>query len=176
MSQYEGQFAYDPLEDVKRQVKPPATAMLVLGLIFFAVAFLAFMSNVLVLLGVMQYQPAPIPAEITDPTMRQVLQTLQKPQVDVFLKGLSSLGAALIAVAGWRMRQLKSRPLAIAGSITLMIPVASLCCPIGLPFGIWALVVLMNSDVREAFAPQTTVAEANPWDLTSDDDVPPRIQ
>jgi hypothetical protein len=33
-----------------------------------------------------------------------------------------------------------------------MVPVASLCCFLGFPLGVWALVVLFDADVRAAFA------------------------
>jgi ABC-type proline/glycine betaine transport system permease subunit len=50
------------------------------------------------------------------------------------------------------MRQLKGRGLAIAGAILAMIPLFTCCCcVIGLPVGIWALVVLMNAEVKAAF-------------------------
>jgi len=44
----------------------------------------------------------------------------------------------------------KLRGLAIAGNIAAMIP-CSPCCLLGIPFGIWGLVVLLNADVKDAF-------------------------
>lgn len=49
-----------------------------------------------------------------------------------------------------RMKQLKNYKLAIATSILAMLP-CSACCVLGLPVGIWSLVVLCNPDVRAAF-------------------------
>jgi hypothetical protein len=60
--------------------------------------------------------------------------------------------SALILWSGLQMRQLKGRGLAIAGAILGMIPCfTGCCCVIGLPVGIWALVVLMNAEVKAAF-------------------------
>jgi len=60
--------------------------------------------------------------------------------------------SALVLWSGLQMRQLKGRGLAIAGAILGMIPCfTGCCCVIGLPVGIWALVVLMNAEVKAAF-------------------------
>jgi hypothetical protein len=48
------------------------------------------------------------------------------------------------------MKQLKNYGLAMTGSIIAMLP-CSVCCLLGLPFGIWSLVVLNNPEVKEAF-------------------------
>ena len=44
----------------------------------------------------------------------------------------------------------KLRGLAIVGSIAAMLPCGP-CCLLGIPFGIWSLVVLQNADVADAF-------------------------
>ena len=63
--------------------------------------------------------------------------------------------SGLILWSGLQMRQLKGRGLAIAGSILGMLPCfTGCCCVIGLPVGIWALVVLMNNEVKAAFEGQ----------------------
>jgi len=51
-----------------------------------------------------------------------------------------------------RMRQLRSYGLAVAAAILSLIPcLSSPCFVLGVPFGIWALVVLLNGEVRAAF-------------------------
>jgi hypothetical protein len=57
----------------------------------------------------------------------------------------------LILVGGLRMKQLKSYPLALTGSIFAMIPLNSCCC-VALPVGLWALIVLVKPEVKAAFA------------------------
>jgi len=64
--------------------------------------------------------------------------------VDIFI-------AALIIYAALKMKDLKHWGLAVAASILAMIPCISPCCIIGLPIGIWCLVVLMKPEVKEAF-------------------------
>ncbi len=49
------------------------------------------------------------------------------------------------------MLQLRRRGLAMAGAILMAVPCFSPCCPLGLPFGVWALVVLSDGAVQAAF-------------------------
>jgi hypothetical protein len=61
-------------------------------------------------------------------------------------------GALFVVWAGLQMKQLKSRGAAIAANILVMVPcVTSCCCIVGIPLGIWGLVVLFNADVKRAF-------------------------
>jgi hypothetical protein len=53
----------------------------------------------------------------------------------------------------------------VTGSILSIIPCTNSCCCIGTPLGIWALVVLLNSDVKLAFSRSAHISEVR--------DVPP---
>jgi len=65
---------------------------------------------------------------------------------------LVGLGVAGFLVwAGLKMMRLESYALAITGCILALIPCVSPCCLIGLPFGIWGLVVLNDQTVKPAF-------------------------
>ncbi len=57
----------------------------------------------------------------------------------------------LIALGGMQMMRLRSRGLAMMGSILAMLPTCSPCCLFGLPLGIWAVTTLGRPEVREAF-------------------------
>jgi len=59
--------------------------------------------------------------------------------------------AGFIIFAALKMKELNQWGLCIAASILAMIPCVSPCCIIGLPIGIWSLVVLTKDDVRAAF-------------------------
>lgn len=61
------------------------------------------------------------------------------------------LVSGVILFGGLKMKKLESYPLAIAASILAAVPCLSPCCVIGLPIGIWALVVLFKPEVKEAF-------------------------
>ena len=66
--------------------------------------------------------------------------------IGLAFSGLTIFGAL-------QMRNLKSFGLAMTAAILVMLPCASsACCCIGIPIGIWALVVLNKPEVKSAFS------------------------
>jgi hypothetical protein len=65
------------------------------------------------------------------------------PIVGVLLSPFTAMG-------GVQMLRGRTRGFAMAGAIATLVPCTA-CCVLGLPFGIWALVVLMREDVRAYF-------------------------
>ena len=61
------------------------------------------------------------------------------------------LVAAFIIYAALKMKELSQYGLCMVASILAMIPCISPCCVIGLPIGIWCLVVLTKPEIKEAF-------------------------
>lgn len=57
----------------------------------------------------------------------------------------------VILIGALKMKKLQSYGFAMTSSILAMIPCLSPCCPVGLPIGIWALVVLNDARVKAAF-------------------------
>jgi phage FluMu protein Com len=122
----------------KQRVAGPATALIVtavLGLIgnVLSLAFIGF---------VLSQRPALPPNNNLDD-----------------FTGYMNLGVAFIGlpvgvvmlIGAMKMKKLESYGLAMAGAILGMIPYLSPCCLLGLPFGIWALVVLSDGSVKAAF-------------------------
>lgn len=71
-----------------------------------------------------------------------------------FAIGQTAIGLAItvvIILGGLKMRQLESYGLALTASILAWIPCTSPCCIISIPFGIWAFVVLLDKNVKQAF-------------------------
>ena len=56
-----------------------------------------------------------------------------------------------IIFGGIQMFRIKTWAVAMAATIVSMLNVGSCCCIIGLPVGIWALVILLIGDVKRAF-------------------------
>ena len=50
-----------------------------------------------------------------------------------------------------RMANLEGHTQAVVFSIVAMLPCLSGCCIVGLPIGIWCLVVLLKAEVKSAF-------------------------
>ena len=72
----------------------------------------------------------------------------------IVLAGYSiiGLGMNLLALFGAiKMQKLKGYGLAMTGAVFMVIPFLSPCFLLGIPFGIWAIFVLADSDVRNAF-------------------------
>jgi hypothetical protein len=66
--------------------------------------------------------------------------------------GLITIGIGILIIVGaLKMKNLQSRAWGMTAAILAMIPCTSPCCLLGLPFGIWALVVLSDADVQMAF-------------------------
>ncbi len=57
----------------------------------------------------------------------------------------------VVLVGSLKMMKAESWGLAVTASILAMIPCFGPCCGLTLPFGIWALVVLMNDEVKRTF-------------------------
>jgi len=69
-------------------------------------------------------------------------------------RGLAVIGllmSVLVLIGALKMKRLENYGLAMAASIVAMLPCISPCCIIGLPIGIWALVVLSKPEVKSAF-------------------------
>lgn len=59
--------------------------------------------------------------------------------------------SALAIYAGLQMKNLRAYQLSFIASIAVMLPCVSPCCIIGLPIGIWSLVVLNDPAVKSSF-------------------------
>lgn len=57
---------------------------------------------------------------------------------------------ALTIYGAWQMRKLQSWGLSLTSAIVAMLP-CSICCILGLPIGIWAVIVLVDNDIKRAF-------------------------
>jgi hypothetical protein len=89
------------------------------------------------------------------------LQRSSNPDADKILALMSTFGLAFAVVGvlggifilfgGIKMRRLESYGLCMAASIVAMIPCLSACCLVGLPIGIWSLVMLSKPEVKSAF-------------------------
>ena len=69
--------------------------------------------------------------------------------------GLSLVAAVVTVLGGIAMVKRRRHGLAVTGSILAALPILSPCICVGQIVGIWALVVLFNSDVRAAFQANT---------------------
>ena len=136
----------DPETVAREKVKAPAIAMLVNGALIALFSLYGTMSH---LLGKKQEIPD-LPPEVP-PWVPQMIETLQGP-VGLASNIFSIVVGAFIVFGSLKMMKLQSRGLAVTTAIVSMIPcLTGCCCIIGLPFGIWAMVVLNKPEVKSSF-------------------------
>ncbi len=84
-----------------------------------------------------------------DPQVAKIASIMSGPGNVVFSLLCIALSGFIIFGA-LKMRNLQSHGLAIGASVVAMIPCAGCCC-LGLPVGIWSLVLLMKPEVKSQF-------------------------
>ncbi len=136
----------DSVTIAREMVKGPSIAMLVNGSLIAIVSLFGTLSH---LLGKQQPMPA-LPPEVP-PWVPQMIEAMQGP-VGLAANVFSVLVGVFIIFGSLKMMKLQSRGLAMATAIVSMIPcLTGCCCVLGLPFGIWALVVLNKPEVKSSF-------------------------
>lgn len=154
---------YPPMPDtasIRQRVSGPAIALIVIGVLNLLMAAVpAFYSVQLISTPPSELEKQ---MEAQDPQklaqMRQLGWTMEGFVHKLSLTFsiwtvLDFLCALLIIFGGIRMLSLKSYGIAILGSTIAAIPAISCsgCCGAGEIVGIWAIIVLLNAEVRAAF-------------------------
>jgi len=128
-----------PSDTALAEVKGPATGLVV-------VAILGFIAQVLGLIWRLGFSAF------------AATQTAQPAWANMFSGTLSTVSgiigiavSGLILFGGIKMMKLENYGLAMTASIVAMIPCISPCCLVGLPIGIWAVVILSKPEVKGAF-------------------------
>jgi hypothetical protein len=125
------------------RVAGPATGLIV-------TAILGFLANGLALVwtaaaGQFQRLPAGM-----DPDMHRFLQAFSGV-VGITICIVGVVLSVLVLYGALQMKKLHSYGWAMTASILALVPCTSPCCLVGVPIGIWALVVLLKPEVKAAF-------------------------
>ena len=137
----ENQQATPAVPDVTRQVSGPSTALLItgiIGVIFSVATFFSLMIGA----GLSTFWRDNVP---------EMYEEIWEGAAGMGSAFVGILVAGFIIYAALKMKELNQWGLAMAASILAMIPCISPCCIIGLPIGIWCLVVLTKPEVKAAF-------------------------
>jgi hypothetical protein len=133
-----------------QRVSGPATALIVIAILGIIAQVVNIAQNVLMLVvgGVMAARQPHVP----EPDVPEWIATLFGGGIGLAV-GVVGLALAIIILMGAiRMLQLRSYTFAMTAAVLAVIPCTSpCCCLLGMPFGIWALVVLGDSSVKAAF-------------------------
>jgi len=130
------------------RVSVPATMLVVFGSLAIPVAVIGAVGN----LFMFNLQGQGFP----DPAFQRFFQPGPAFMVGIQVGSAAvSVGIGLLMViGGLKMKKLRSHGLCLATAIVALIPCFSPCCCLEVPFGIWALVVLLDSRVAAAFGQQ----------------------
>lgn len=151
------------LELARMSVSAPATFLIlngILGLILVGLLFgpLVFRPEGMVewLKEMIEQQPPGPDRQQAEEQLADLEKQLRERRGEVVLQNLAVLGVGavlnLLAVfGGWFMLRLSAYPLAMTAAVVSLIPCATGCCVTGIPFAVWALVVLTRPEIKAAF-------------------------
>jgi hypothetical protein len=140
---YQAPFTQPPNPRPSSLVQAPAIALI-------AVAALAIILGLLGLLGdIFLYSSGAIDqleAE-NDGPISEYTQII----VRSIWGGILVVAACFVLYGAIQMKRMRSYGIALAAAIVAAIPMLGPCCIVGIPFGIWAIVVLTKPEVKRAF-------------------------
>ena len=127
----------------KNEVSGPAIGLIVTAVLGIVAKVLGLIFN---LVGV-NFMP---PQSGMTPEMTRMMQFISGPVAIV--SGIVGLAISLFVLYGaLKMQKLAGYGFALAAAIIAVIPCFSPCCLIGIPLGIWALIVLNKPEVKSQF-------------------------
>ncbi len=132
---------------VDSKLRVPAIGILITGVLGTGVSLYGVIAS-LVGSGNKTDIPPGMPAE-AERLLKSYMSTMEAFTLPLNL--LALILSVVTLLAGIRMLQRRSYTLVMTGVILGMLPCLSACCCVGLPFGIWALVVLSDPEVRNSF-------------------------
>jgi hypothetical protein len=141
-------YEHDDSDRARARVLAPAICLLVagcLGLLF---------DLAQVGLALVREPPAPVrqgpPANFLEGFKRGLEESRSGP-VPIILGSIFASLSMVIILAAIQMLRGRMYGFAFAGSILAMVNLGNFCCLLGLPFGIWSLVVLSKPEVKSFF-------------------------
>jgi len=125
--------------DALTQVSGPATGLMVVAILNFLTSALSLVMH---LVGA---------SFMNAPGMEEAWARMFTGTIGL-ISNIVNIGiGVLILLGGLKMRKLESFGLAVTSCILSILPCTSPCCLVGIPIGIWALVVLFRPEVKSAF-------------------------
>lgn len=136
-----GGFAPMPAPNAGDQVNGPAIGLIVTAALGFCVQVLSLVMH-LAGTSIMAAQQQ---------MGNEALANMFSGTLGVVMAIVGMLVSLFILFGALKMRKLENYGLVMTASIIAMIPCISPCCLIGLPIGIWAVVILSKPEVKNAF-------------------------
>jgi hypothetical protein len=136
-----------PVIDARSLVAGPATGLMIVGIICLLAAISGVVSN---LVGGDAFRAGGPGAADLPPQLRQWME-MTSGTVGVIMSSIGVLLSILFIFASTKMRRLENYGLVMTATILSMLPCLSPCCCVGLPIGVWILIVLAKPEVKSAF-------------------------
>lgn len=133
-------------EGALQQVKAPAIALKVTAVLGLLTVVLEFMIHIASLMGHQLVPQQPMP----DPEFQKIFNSLGGG-LGIVQDAIGAVIAVIIWIGAGRMGRLENYQFAMTAAVVSMVPCISPCCLLGIPFGIWALVVLNKPEVKAHF-------------------------
>jgi hypothetical protein len=127
-------------------VKGPVIGLKVTAIIGLVLVAAGLVMNVLTLGGFQIFSQ-----QINDPQMQKLFSSLGGG-LGIVQGIIGGVVGVIVLIGAAKMQKLESYQFALTASIVAMVPCISPCCVLGLPFGIWALVVLNKPEVKSQFS------------------------
>lgn len=128
-------------EAARQRVGAPALALMIVAGIGIALQAISIVMNVL---------GAGFGAAVAEDQQQQALQ-LMSGGIGLVFNAIGLAVGGLIFYGAMQMRNLQNWGLSMAASVLAIVPCVSPCCLLGLPVGIWCLVVLNDAQVKRSF-------------------------
>ena len=140
-----------PSGNAQALVNGPGIALMVTGCIYALVALLGVLGNLLGW-GMLAFGPGGKGTGNLPPEFERMMQHMSGG-VGVAVAIMQLALSAFFIFAAVKLRKLESYGLVMTATILSMLPcfAPSCCCVIGLPIGIWILVMLAKPEVKSAF-------------------------
>lgn len=131
--------------DAMQQVQGPAIGLIVVAILMLLGQIAGIVLQVLgISLGALGMQGQDVNSE-------QMAWMNMMSGAGAVVGGIIGIAIAVVILIGaLKMKKLESYAFSMVSSILVMLP-CSLCCVIGIPIGIWALVVMNKPEVKSAF-------------------------
>jgi len=126
------------------QVRGPAIGLIVTAVLGFVANALGIVWN-LFATGIETARPG------VNPDMERFIRMFSGT-MGIICGLVAMVVAGLIVYGALKMKKLESYGWAMTATILALVPCVSPCCLVGLPIGIWALIVLLKPEVKAQFA------------------------
>lgn len=139
-------------EAALKRVAAPAVALMITAILDLLFGVWGLLAAIFSSSNMQQYNARL--QELNNPQLEQFIRMMLQTTHGTFAVASNLLGIALsvlILLGAIKLRSLRGYEFATTAAIVALLPCVTPCCLIGLPFGIWALVVLHSPAVKSQF-------------------------